>query len=486
MAGKIYTYKSEEMLINSIKDNGFQINSLHKYVVLRLAINIALRLQYKPLSDQIWSDAVPSQGDNPRTGEYNMEQVTGIGKTDGTDYDNILRAIFTYKHKAENPNFGDDSEFNLAVQKYIRRGLKEIHAKYKSSDDFYQWLIDECGLLQNAPVVVQEAKDIKDKIEKFISGYDVQILGHSKAIRNDVYKIKFNSMNTVRKFKKDVDDLQMRFGLPTPAMCEDVIGEEMTAMLIIPRVQSDWYKFDIDDFRNDLQKAPNDMKICAYAGQDMSGEPFFFDLEKAPHIMIGGTTGGGKSVLLHNLINSINLLNNDCEFVLLDPKSGDEFGCYENMPTLSKLVDGKVITDMDQMETVFDKLVAEMEKRYDDKYDTPKIIVVCDEVENLLSNIKTIENNITKLAQKARAKSIHLILATQSPNSQTFSQAMRANFPSVIALRTKSVAQSRVILDEIGAEKLQGRGDMYIKLSSEDKKRRLLVPFIDKDRDINF
>ena len=152
----------------------------------------------------------------------------------------------------------------------------------------------------------------------------------------------------------------------------------------------------------------------------------------------------------------------------------------------------KVIKDMNEVGQTLNSLIDEMERRYgilessalskNSDIATPlnNIIVVIDEVADMFSQIKVAQANIERLAQKARACGIHLILATQSPNSDIFSQTLRLNIPARIALKVTTSKQSIVAIDEIGAENLLGRGDMFFKPNGGEKVR-IIAPFLEKD-----
>ncbi|MCD8213410.1 MAG: hypothetical protein LUC34_05115 [Campylobacter sp.] len=148
MAAKIFTKGEEESLITTIISNGlkFRNSEISKYVILRLAIVKAFKLEYKALDDQIWAEkCLKSTNSSIKGAEYNLDQVTGRGK-DSDNYDEVFKAMFSLKHRDENKDFNDDNEFVRALNKYIHRGLYEISNTYKSTDDFYQWLIDELKL----------------------------------------------------------------------------------------------------------------------------------------------------------------------------------------------------------------------------------------------------------------------------------------------------------------------------------------------------
>lgn len=190
------------------------------------------------------------------------------------------------------------------------------------------------------------------------------------------------------------------------------------------------------------------------------------NLRKLPHLLIGGSTGSGKSVGIHMLINSLLAKNKPetLQLILIDPKR-TELGMYNGLPHLI----GEVVTEAETANSALEWLVNEMERRYTlmEQNDTRElmegeavILVVIDEMADLImSGIKEIESNIIRLAQKARACGIHIIAATQRPSREVVTGLIKANFPARLAYRTASSIDSRVILDSRGAETLLGQGD---------------------------
>ena len=497
MASKFFTKTGEENFINTLIKNGLQISGLPKYYILRLAINKSFRLQHYPLDNSIWNHTIMYDGASRNECEYNYEQIIGRGKDKG-DYENILKAMLAFKHRDENIDFSDDFNFEKTIEKYIHRGLLEIYNTYKSVDDFYQWLIDDFALSDIPGVNPIPSTDINEEyLRKYFknNSLNIEILNTNNAPRHKVYKIRLNSQDDYKRLKKNIEALKMEFGLEGDAILEGAQGEAMTSYLYLPKPKNSWDKLNFNDFQADMKSYNKDYEIAVYCGRDMLNNPVFFDLVSCPHIFVGGTTGSGKSVLLKNIIVSIAKLNKNVEFVLIDPKSGAEFGIYQELVKLSEISDHHIIKDMDSVCDIFNKLIAQMESRYSEldsnrvqknsELSNPftNIIVVVDEVADMLSGDKKIAALIERLAQKARACGIFLILATQSPNSDIFTQTLRSNIPSRIALKTNTSNQSKVIMDETGAEKLLGAGDLYIKLNLGDKKL-IFTPYIQDKNDL--
>lgn len=207
-------------------------------------------------------------------------------------------------------------------------------------------------------------------------------------------------------------------------------------------------------------------------GADIKGNPVIADLAKMPHLLIGGTTGSGKSVGLNTFILSLIAVKKPSEvkFVLIDPKK-IEFSTYNNQ----KYLYAPVITETAEAVAALAYLADEMDKRYELFAENmsknlavynqnageklPYIVCVIDEFADLMAMDKNVEKDVMRLAQKARAAGIHLILATQRPSVDVVTGVLKANFPTRLAYKTASTADSRTILDAAGAEDLIGRGD---------------------------
>lgn len=231
-------------------------------------------------------------------------------------------------------------------------------------------------------------------------------------------------------------------------------------------------------------------------GRDVSGEAIFAGLDKMPHLLIAGQTGSGKSVTIHDIILSMlyrygpDLLR----FIMVDPKRV-ELPLYDGIPHLLK----PVITENKKVPPVLKQLVMEMEQRYvhlseakvrdvvgyndwatkKDKPIMPYIVVVIDEMADLMKTFgKEVEPAIVRLAQMARAVGIHLILATQRPEVSVLTGLIKANINARVALRVANQLNSRIIIDQSGAETLLGNGDMLFVGSDTAQPRRLQGPFV--------
>lgn len=267
---------------------------------------------------------------------------------------------------------------------------------------------------------------------------------------------------------------------------------------------------------NHPQYTDSPKPLLTALGKDTAGDPEFADVARMPHGLIAGTTGSGKSVVIHNIIISLLFRNSpeQLRFIMVDPKMV-ELTLYNGIPHLLT----PVITDAKKVLVALRWATKEMDRRYEvlqghrvqnivsyhekvyqpskRAYDDselplsereaplealPYIVIIIDELADLMSTYpKELEASIVRLAQKSRAVGIHLILATQRPEVKVITGLIKANLPTRIALNVKSLIDSRTILDQSGAEKLLGKGDMLFLSQESPKPRRLQSAFVTED-----
>ena len=245
---------------------------------------------------------------------------------------------------------------------------------------------------------------------------------------------------------------------------------------------------------SDAQKLDHPLNVGL--GLDISGSPRLMNLSELPHVLIAGQTGAGKSSCINSIVTSLLMRTNpdEVKMVMVDPKRV-ELGQYNNVPHLLT----KVITNPKKAVDALSWAVSEMDRRYDlladgqvrdingyhEKYDAglldtekfdrfPFIVVCIDELNDLMMVAgREVESAIVRLAQMARAIGIHLVVATQRPSVDVITGVMKANIPSRLAFSVASTTDSRVILDQSGAEKLIGLGDMLIVTASNPRLERI-------------
>lgn len=239
-------------------------------------------------------------------------------------------------------------------------------------------------------------------------------------------------------------------------------------------------------------------KLAVPLGLNVSGDPVVADISKMPHVLIAGTTGSGKSVMVNAFISSIlfRASPSEVKFIMIDPKRVELTG-YNDIPHLLS----PVIVEADQSVSALKWALKEMDKRYTkfaeagvknlDSYNElagfqaiPYIIIVMDELADLMALAPVeVEDSIARLAQMARATGIHLVLATQRPSVDVITGLIKANIPCRIAFNVSSGIDSKVIIDSPGAEKLLGKGDMLYVPPDQARPTRIQGTFV-SDQDV--
>lgn len=240
-------------------------------------------------------------------------------------------------------------------------------------------------------------------------------------------------------------------------------------------------------------------KLEIVLGLDISGHVITYNIARMPHLLVAGATGSGKSVFLNSLIFSILFRNSpeECKLILIDPKRV-ELVAYDGIPHLIS----PVVTDIKKAPAVFKWAVNEMDRRYKlfesakvnhiDKYNEksgfqalPNIVIIVDEMaEIMMEEPAEVEKAIQRITQLARAVGIHLVLATQRPSTNVLTGTIKANIPTRISFKLPSQIDSRVIIEQAGAEKLLGKGDMLFVPPEDSKPIRIQGPNV-SDPEIN-
>lgn len=356
--------------------------------------------------------------------------------------------------------------------------VRETKTNKEPDGEYFEQII---GLL--------EAKLAEFKIE----GNIVNVL---KGPVVDTFEFKPGAGVKVSKIANATEDLSLAlYGVPirvVPSMMgRDTVGIE------VPRNPREIIYLDEVLNSKDFQSSDSALPIAM--GKDAFGEPFVIDLTSCPHMLVAGATGAGKSVFINSLLVSLLIKKSPkkMKLILIDPKQL-ELALYAKLPHLVM----PVITDAKTAAVALLWAVQEMERRYSilkefgvrnisgfneklekaspsmlanihqyyedqgvDDYELPYLVIIVDEFADLILTKagKEIENNIARLAAKARAAGIHLILATQRPSVDVITGVIKSNFPTRVSFRVTSQMDSRTILDKIGAERLLGKGDMLYK-----------------------
>lgn len=386
--------------------------------------------------------------------------------------------------------------FRAAVRKHWHRGATLLMEDWQASgegndqyDKFLETLIVRRAELPDvAPkhivkkdetISSDEPLDVSNKLVKALADIGVlaEIKGFTHGPRVTRYKVYLPDINQLDKLKKGLERLSLVLNLQQAMPSLSRGDEAKTVSLDVPRPKSTWQSIPFEQLRQwAASTVLDDEQLIVFPGVDILGAPYSFDLAAAPHLLVGGTTGSGKSVCLHSLILSLMLRfsSSVLKLALIDPKQV-EFSVYQHC---DYLYGGEVSTDASSARERIFQLVEEMDSRYKTfatagvsniaearrkGINLPYIAAFIEELADLVLQDRDIENQIVRLAQKARAAGIHLVLATQRPDSKTFSGLIRSNIPARIALTVQKGTESTIILDETGAENLLGAGDMLVK-----------------------
>ena len=360
--------------------------------------------------------------------------------------------------------------------------------------------------------VEQNAEIIKDTLHEF--NIDVEMEGANIGPKVTQYTLRPPSGVKLTKITALETNIALNLAAQTLRMEAPIPGQKLVGIEVPNRKAADVRLHGI--LSSDQWKKASEEDALAFAiGKDISGDAVVADLNKMPHILIAGQTGSGKSVMINALLTSL-LYNNspsDMKLILVDPKRV-EMMPYADIPHLLT----EIITEPEKTISALKWSVNEMERRYsllaeygvkdiktynkkissgktkitvEDESGIPQrhqegampyIVIVIDELSDLMmAAARDVEGYIVRLTQKARAVGIHLVLATQRPSVNVITGLIKANVPARIAFTVASQVDSRTILDQIGAEKLLGQGDMLFITPSMSKPKRIQGAWVTDD-----
>ena len=336
--------------------------------------------------------------------------------------------------------------------------------------------------------VLKKAKILEKTFTDF--GYKVRVAAIETGPVIAQYEIELEAGLRLSKITALADDLAIALRAPSVRVVAPIPGKNTVG---IEAPNEDRQMVRLRDVIEESAEEIEKMQIPLFLGKDVSGAPLLADLSKLPHLLIAGRTGTGKSVCLNAIISSILMTRRpeEVRMLMIDPKMVELSG-YGRLPHLMH----PVVTDMKKAEAILAWAVDKMEERYallakagvrhvssynqlseDELYrrmdpetdeereeiplHLPYIVIVADEMADLMMTAgKEVEQHIIRLAQKSRAVGIHLILATQKPTVDVITGLIKSNLPARISFQVASRTDSRVVLDEMGADKLLGNGDM--------------------------
>ena len=341
--------------------------------------------------------------------------------------------------------------------------------------------------------------EVATRLQKTLYSFGVQAKVENVSVGPAITRYELKPAEGVRvsKIANLADDIALNLAAETIRIEAPIPGKQAVG-IEVPNTEKETVHFR--DVVESEAFQDSKSKLSVALGKDVAGNMEIADIAKMPHALIAGATGSGKSVCINTLITSIiyKAKPSEVKFVMVDPKVV-ELSVYNGIPHL--LI--PVVTDPKKAAGALAWAVQEMDNRYNlfaqkgvrdlkgynalvEKEDgvgkLPQIVIIIDELADLMMvAAKEVEDSICRLAQKARAAGMHLIIATQRPSVDVITGIIKANIPSRIAFAVSSQVDSRTILDQVGAEKLLGKGDMLFYPSGAPKPVRVQGAFVSDD-----
>ncbi len=434
----------------------------------------------------------------------NAEENSKLKKYDHSNDD--LEPLTKQSKKQVQPDVIDSNLFkDVEEQKEEKKkAVLQLEHSQTVEDEHYEYppveLLSKAskkGIKGGAKALTDTATRLQKTLYSFGVSAKVENVSVGPAITR--YELKPAEGVRVSKIANLADDIALNLAAETIRIEAPIPGKQAVG-IEVPNKEKEVVHFreilDSDEFRE------NKSKLTVGLGKDVAGNVQLADIAKMPHVLIAGSTGSGKSVCINTIITSIiyNAKPSEVKFVMVDPKVV-ELSVYNGIPHL--LI--PVVTDPRKAAGALAWAVQEMDDRYN-KFASkgvrdlkgynkiiekeseegagklPQIVIIIDELADLMMVAKNdVEDAICRLAQKARAAGMHLVIATQRPSVDVITGLIKANVPSRIAFAVSSQVDSRTILDSVGAEKLLGKGDMLFFPSGAPKPSRVQGAFVSDD-----
>jgi DNA segregation ATPase FtsK/SpoIIIE, S-DNA-T family len=362
------------------------------------------------------------------------------------------------------------------------------------------YTLPDPGLLRRSKAAARSAADQTGKVAGLLVqalanfGVEATVVGEISGPRVTRYELQLAPGTKVAKVAALKDDLSYALATTEIRILAPIPGKQAVGVEV-PNLSPNLVT--LGDIYDDLPATSSPLSV--WLGKDISGNAVWTDLARMPHLLIAGTTGSGKSGCINTILTSILLkaTPDEVRMILVDPKR-IELGFYESIPHLLT----PVVSSPKQAAAALLNVVGEMERRYErmsqvrarslpemnrslrgrGERQLPYLLVVIDELADLMMiSPQEVEDAVIRLAQKSRAVGIHLVLATQRPSVDVITGMIKANVPSRIAFAVSSQTDSRVILDQAGAESLLGQGDMLFKPLGTSRLQRLQGAYVSEE-----
>ena len=479
------------------------LNPLHYLKSIPMTINIGGGDSEQRTTDDIVED--PTVFDNPETQTVEFDDIDSPNVSGLSEYSEHT-GNDEYTEKVDTPDDDDDVEMTVetgekeetADSKTLSDNYGDLSTPYDPKRDLENYHYPTLDLLQKyesdgKPYIdMEEQTRNKNRIVEVLRNFGVEISSIKATVGPTITLYEITPAPGVRisRIRNLEDDIALSLSALGIRIIAPIPGKG-TIGIEVPNAKP--ATVSMESILNSKKFQETTMELPCAVGKTITNEVFMFDLAKAPHLLVAGATGQGKSVGLNAIITSLLYKKHPAELkiVLVDPKKV-EFSVYASIEKhfLAKIPDDDsepIITDVTKVIHTLNSLCKEMDTRYDllkmaqarnikeynkkfidrqlnpehgHKY-MPYIVVVIDEFGDLIMTAgKEVELPIARIAQLARAVGIHMIIATQRPTTNIITGTIKANFPSRIAFRVGAMIDSRTILDRPGAQQLVGRGDM--------------------------
>lgn len=492
-----------------------------------IVISVLMLIGVILVSDLSISDAISKireklkrkkETSNEEDDEYENEE-------DGEDYDEETGEVIDKKAKrkaekekiklAKAKRLSYIEEDDEEEEEVIPKKQEEKKEETPASNKYLNYVLPDLSILdagdnnskkkgqaKNEAMILDNAKRLDGVLRDFGITAKVKTAHVGPSITQ--YELEVKSGTKISKIKALSSEIALALAA-TDVRIQAPIPGKSTVGVELPNKISTGVSFY--EMMQELLKENSDNKLRVALGKDIMGQPIFMDINKTPHLLIAGSTGSGKSVCVNCIISSILMRAkpDEVKLIMVDPKKV-ELTMYNCIPHLLM----PVITDPKKASAALQKVVDEMEKRYELFSDSktkniegynaklraqnellpvesqkpllPYIVVLIDELADLmLVASKEVEQSIMRITQMARAAGIHLIVATQRPSTDVITGVVKANIPSRISFAVSSQIDSRTILDHPGAEKLLGKGDMLYAPMGATSPTRIQGAFISEE-----